>query len=121
MVHSGRAALEIQQARGVMSFDPVRLTAGRNYIFRGWARRRPPKGENISAASGFWMHTWKDGRKQYVRRMPVWFPQSKPSFDWTKFEYGFMAESGEDTVTVWLYNTNSGTYIDDMELIELDD
>jgi hypothetical protein len=127
-VHSGKSALRMVHAAAVpndsISFAGVPLTPGRQYTVRAWARREADA-DAVSTHSGFWLHTWgPEGRdKPFVRRMLIAFPKPRPTFDWTKFEYTFTAEPQEKTLEIWLYfvDTKGTVYVDDVELIEIDD
>ena len=127
-IHSGKSALRMVHTAEVpndsISFAGVPLTPGRQYVFRAWAKRQA-EADAVSSHSGFWLHTWgPEGRaKPFIRRMLVPLPKPQPTFDWTRFEYNFTAEPQEKSLEIWLYfvDTKAAVYLDDVELIELDD
>lgn len=126
VAHSGKRSLCFKPggvANDGVRPAPVALTAGKTYRFSAWAMRAAETGE-VELATGFLLHTQPaEPGRPYIRREAIYFPRSVPSFDWKKFEFVFTAEENERFACPWVYVSDRGGvfYVDDMELVELQD
>ena len=126
VAHSGKMALCFKPmglANDGVRPAPIALTAGKTYRFSAWAMRAAETGE-VELATGFLLHTYPaEPGRPFIRREAIYFPRSVPSFDWKKFEFIFTAEESERSVCPWIYVSDRGGvfYVDDMEVVELDD